>query len=116
MGADILKKRQKTYQKHVDRNRYYLGQGDLFTIKPTQSERTILCDVVNNAIVNSGDRLTVQAIEGALISYKGKKEVSVCTKPPNSTYEQIKDLGGAAYGEVQTLHPLSGTVEITICD
>ena len=115
MGADILNKRQATYKKHIERNRYDLSQRDLFTVDPSQVTRNVLCDAIDRMPATEGP-LTIQAIDGALITFQGRQRIGECKNPPQPTYDSIRNGGGAVRAEVTNINPLSGTFEASICE
>jgi len=115
VGADILKKRQATYKKHIDRNRYELAQRDLFTIDPSKVTRNILCDAIDRMPVTE-TALTIQAIEGALVTFQGRERIGECKNPPKPTYDSIRNGGGAVSAEIKSINPISNTFEASICE
>lgn len=115
MGAEILNKMQAKYKKHIDKNRIWLAQKDLFTVEPSMITPNIVCDSVDSVSIRSGDSVVVQASAGKLITYKGQQRIGECQNPPQPTYDSIRNGGGAVRAEVSTLNPLSGTFEASIC-
>ena len=74
MGADFIEKATPTFKKSWDRARTTLATADLFTNAPSCAARTAAAEVIGKAQLKVGDRLTVEAQDGALVARRGNSD------------------------------------------
>lgn len=112
MGAELLKKRQKSYAKHIDKNRAALGAPDLFNKIPANQPRSAIAALEKNCNVAVGDKLIVEAERGKLTLRRNAEQLGEFKSPPADVQAKITASGGVALGTVLQVHPLSGTAEV----
>ncbi|HPE32846.1 MAG TPA: hypothetical protein PLV61_16750 [Parvularculaceae bacterium] len=112
MGAELLKKRQKSYAKHIDKNRATLGAPDLFNKIPTNQPRSAIAALEKDCSVAVGDKLIVEAVGGKLTLRRNSDQLGVFENPPADVQTKITAGGGVALGTVLQVHPISGTAEV----
>lgn len=115
MGADFIEKATPTFRKSWDRARVALATADLFTRTPNCTARTAEADIVGNARIEVGDRLTVEAHGGSLIARRGNSDVARFSNPPPALLQAVIASCGIAKGTVEQVHSIAGVAEISIC-
>ena len=115
MGADFIEKATPTFKKSWDRARRELATADLFTNPPSSAARTAAAEVIGNAQLKVGDRLTVEAQDGALIARRGNTDVARFTNPAPALVRAVEQSCGVAKGTVEQVHDLAGVAEISLC-
>ena len=115
MGADFLEKATPTFKKSWDRARTALATDDLFTSAPSRVARTAAADVIGRAQLKVGDRLTVEAQDGALVAKRGNTVVARFANPACALVQAVEQSCGVAKGTVEQVHERAGVVEISLC-
>jgi len=115
MGADFIRKAAKSFQKSWDRRRVELATSDLFTRQPSCAARTAEADIVNNARLQSGEAVTVQAADNGLIAMRGLSVVARFHNPSTDLVAAVRSSCGVAKGTVEQVYSLSGVAEISVC-
>ncbi|MEY2395085.1 MAG: two-component system, response regulator / RNA-binding antiterminator [Acidobacteriaceae bacterium] len=115
MGSDFLERTKKTIKRSWDRQRVALATSDLLTRQPNCAGRSVAAEVVGNAKLSTGEKLTVESDAGGLVIRRGLDEVARTTDAPADVVQGIKDSCGIAVGTVDQVHERAHVVEITIC-
>lgn len=115
MGADFIEKATPSFRKSWDRARVTLGTADLFTRIPDCAARTAAADIIGNARLEIGDRLTVEVQGGKLIARRGNSDVARFTNPAPELVQAVTASCGIAKGTVEQVHPIAGVAEISLC-
>lgn len=115
MGTDFIEKATPSFKKSWDRARTALGTADLFTRTPDCAARTAAADILGDARLQVGDRLTVEAQNGALVARRGNRDVARFTSPAPELVKAVETSCGIAKGTVEQVHELAGVAEISLC-
>jgi hypothetical protein len=115
MGADFIEKATLTFKKSWDRARVAFATADLFTRTPDCAARIAEADIIGNARLEVGDRLTVEAHGGGLIARRGNSDVARFTIPPAGLLQAVTASCGIAKGTVEQVHSIAGVAEISLC-
>lgn len=115
MGLDFIEKATPTFKKSWDRGRVALGTADLFTRIPDCAARTAAADIIGNARLKVGARLTVEIQDGQLIARQGNSAVAHFTDPAPELLQAVTASCGIAKGLVEQVHPIAGVAEISLC-
>lgn len=115
MGADFLERAGKTIKRSWDRQRVTLGTSDLLTRQPEGGGRVCVGEILGNARLTPGEKLTVEVDGPALIARRGLSEVIRVSRPPAEVAKGVEQSCGIAVGTVDQVHDDAGVVEISIC-
>lgn len=115
MGADFVEKATPTFKKSWDRARLALATADLFTNAPSSAARTAAAEIIGNARLEVGDRLTVDCDDGVLVARRGNNDVARFANPPPDLVQAVADSCGEAKGTVEQVHELARMAEISLC-
>lgn len=115
MGADFIERATASFKKSWDREKVALGTADLFTRTPECAARTASAELIGDASLNVGNRVTVELLDTALIARQGNREVARMLNPPSGIRQAVVDSCGIAKGTVEQVHPFAGVVEISLC-
>ena len=115
MGSDFIEKAAPTFRKSWDRARTALATADLFTKAPSSAPRTAAAEIIGTAQLEVGDRLTVEAQDGALVARRGNRDVARFTNPAPALVQAVEQSCGVAKGMVEQVHGLAGVAEISLC-
>ena len=115
MGADFIEKATPSFKKSWDRERVKLATPDLFTRQPDCAARTAAADIIGEARLQVGDRLTVELQDDVLVARRGNSTVARFSDPPQEVIEAMKTSHGIAKGTVEQVNDLSRVAEISLC-
>lgn len=114
MGADFLEKATPSFNKSMDRARSELETADLFTRTPSCAARTAAADIIGDAQLEVGDRLTVETQNGGLVARRGNNDLARLTNPAPEIVKAVETSCGIAKGTVDEVHDLARVVEISL--
>lgn len=117
MGSDFLERTKKTIKRSWDRQRVALATSDLLTRQPDCAVRSVVGEIIGNAKVSAGEKLTVEP-DGdgvGLVARRGLTDVVRITEAPPDVVQGIKDSCGVAVGTIDQVHDRARVVEITVC-
>lgn len=114
MGAEELKKRRRTHDKYIDRQRVALATPDLFTLTPENHPRSCVASIAPDATVAIGERFVVEPTETGMLGRRGNSVVLNFAQPPGDILKAVRSGAGVATGEIHHINKLSRTVEVTI--
>jgi hypothetical protein len=115
MGADFSEKTTPTFKKCWDTGRLDLVTEDLFRRLPTVKTRSFAAEICGSAVLQKGDKITVDKIGNALVATRGHAELARSENSPAELLEAIEAHCGVAQGVIDEVHELAGIVEISIC-
>lgn len=115
MGVDFLERARKTIKRSWDRQRVALGTSDLLTRQPDCAARSVAGEIVGNARLSPGDKLTVEKGAGGLVARHGLTEVVRIRAAPAEIMQAIEESCGIGVGTVDQVHDAAGVAEISIC-
>lgn len=115
MGADFLERARKTIKRSWDRQRVALATSDLLTRQPERGGRACVGEIIGNARLTPGEKLTVEKDGLALVARRGLREVIRIKQPPADLAKGVEASCGIAVGTVDQVHDDAGVVEISIC-
>ncbi len=114
MGSEELKKRRRTHDKYIDRQRVALATPDLFTRTPEDQPRSCVAFIEPGVAVDVGDSFIVEPAESGMLGRRGNSVALVFSQPPLDILDAVRGGAGAATGKVVRVNRLSRTVEVTI--
>lgn len=115
MGSDFVEKATQSFNKGWDRAKIRLGTADLFTRTPSCAARTVVADIIGNAQLKLGERLTVEVRSGELIARRGIHNVARVVNPAPIVLQAVMDSCGIAKGTVEQIHIIADVAEISLC-
>lgn len=114
MGAEELKKRRRSHDKYIDRQRVALATPDLFTRVPEDQPRSCIAVMAEGMPAKIGDDFILQADKGKLVGCRGNSVHLSSTTAPPDILQAVSNGAGAAVGEIIRINRLSRTVEVKI--
>mgnify|MGYP000480614081 CR=1 FL=1 len=115
MGLEFIEKAAPGFRKSWDRAKTALATADLFTQAPGCAARTAAADILGNASLEAGQRLTVEARDGGLIARYGNSDVAKLSDPASELVEAVEASYGVAKGTVEQVYPIARIVDISLC-
>ena len=115
MGSDFLERAKKTVRRSWDRERVALATSDLLTRQPDCAGRSAVGEIIGDAKLSPGEKLTVEKDAHGLIARRGLTEVVRFPNAPADIVRGIEESCGVGVGTVDQVHDPAGVVEITIC-
>lgn len=115
MGVDFLERTKKTIKRSWDRERVALATSDLLTRQPSCAGRSVVGEIVSNAKLSPGEKLTVEKDIHGLVARRGLTDVVRISQAPVDVLKGIEDSCGVGVGTVDVIHESARVVEITIC-
>jgi succinyl-CoA synthetase alpha subunit len=112
MGAEELKKRRRSHDKYIDRQRVALATLDLFTRMPEDQARSFIAVMERGIKPVVGSDYILQADKGKLMGCIGNSvHFSSASAPPDILQAMIGG-AGIAVGEIIRVNSISNTVEV----
>lgn len=115
MGSEFIEKAAPSFRKSWDKARVALATADLFTRTPDCAARTAAADIIGNARLTVGEKLTVELHDGALVARRGVSDVARFSNPAPDLLQAVKESCGVAKGTVEQVHAMAGVAEISLC-
>src|SRR5712691_9305577 len=104
MGADFLERVKKTIKRSWDRERVALATSDLLTRQPDCAGRSVVGEIIGNAKLSPGEKLTVEKDAEGLIVRRGLTGVVRITQAPADVIRGIEESCGIGVGTVEQVH------------
>jgi hypothetical protein len=114
MGLDFLRRTAKSSSKAWDRGKADLSIPSLFGQQPERQTRTVLADYDDGVKLSSGEPLTFYLRDQNMLVVRENTRIGEIKNPPPDIVAKIRDAGGCALGQVQTVNQLSGTADVEI--
>lgn len=115
MGSEFLKKRNKGFEKHIDRKRARLATGDLLTQTPNNRPRRVIAKMTCGSGLARGDKLIIEKRGNILTGCRGNSIVVEVEKASPVISKAVSASSGIATGIVEKVNVISKTVEVSIC-
>ncbi len=115
MGADFLERCKKTFKRSWDRQRVALATSDLLTRQPDCAGRSVVGEIIGNAQLAPGDKLTVEKDRDGLVARRGLTNGVRISEAPADVVRGIEESCGVGVGTVDQVHDAARVVEISIC-
>jgi hypothetical protein len=114
MGLDFLRRTAKSSSKAWDRGKADLSIPSLFGQQPERQTRTVLADCDDGVQLSSGESLTLHWQDQNMHVVRENTRIGEIKNPPPDIVAKIRDAGGCALGQVQTVNQLSRTADVEI--
>jgi hypothetical protein len=114
MGLDFLRRTAKSSSKAWDRGKADLSIPSLFSQQPERQTRTVLADCDDGVQLSSGESLTLHCQDQRMLVVRENTCIGEVKNPPPDIVAKIRDLGGCALGQAQTVYQLSRTFDVEI--
>lgn len=115
MGADFLERTKKSIKRSWDRERVALGTSDLLTRQPECAGRSVVGEIIGDAQVFAGERLTVEKVGDGLVARRGLTDIVRMVDAPIEVVRGVEESCGVGVGTVDEVHDQAGVVELSIC-
>lgn len=115
MGIDFLERAGKSIKRSWDRQRVALATSDLLTMQPKCAARSVVAEIINDARITPGEKLTVEKDATGLIARRGLTGVLRIVDAPAEIMRGIEQSCGVAVGTVEQVHDQAGVAEISVC-
>ena len=115
MGADFLERTRKTIKRSWDHQRVALATSDLFTRQPDAATRSVVGEIIGDAKLAPGDKLTVEKDAGGLVARRGLIDVVRISDATTDVVRAVEESCGVGVGTVEQVHDIARVAEITIC-
>jgi hypothetical protein len=115
MGLDFVCR--KGFRKTWNRSVNVFANPDLLSVTPNWSHRRVNANCTGQVALEVGERLLVSLDDGNhVVISRGLSPVAVLASPPGDVLDSLKAScsGGVAYATVETVRPISNTVELTV--
>jgi hypothetical protein len=115
MGADFLERVGKTIKRSWDRQRVALGTSDLLTKQPGCAGRSVVGEIIGDARLAPGEKLTVEKAGDGLIARRGLTDLVRISDAPAEVVRGVEESCGVGVGIIDQVHDAAGVVEMSIC-
>jgi hypothetical protein len=115
MGTDFLERAKKSIKRSWDRERVALGTSDLLTRQPDCAGRSVVGEIIGDARLTPGEKLTVEKDAEGLIVRRGLTGVVRIMQAPADAIRGVEESCGVGVGTIDQVHDSARVVEITIC-
>ena len=115
MGADFLERAGPTIKRSWDRRRVALATSDLLTKQPGCAGRSVVGEIVGDARLTPGEKLTVEKAAGGLVARRGLTDLVRIPQAPADVLQGIEESCGVGVGIIDQVHDAAGVAEISIC-
>jgi hypothetical protein len=116
MGVDFLKRIGKSFHKALDRGEVALRTPNLMSSNVQCANRSALGHVVKDASIVTGETVIIRRLCDKLVAQRGSEVVIEFDAPPADYAKHLREGADVAIGEVTNVHPLSKTVEVSLCE
>jgi hypothetical protein len=116
MGLDFIRKTAPTFKRALDRRAVALRSPKLFGRDIPLVARSARANVCHGAKLKPREKLLLRVIDTKLIAQRENVVVAEFPNPPAELLNQVQCGAGIEEAEVKSVHPLSETVEIAICE
>lgn len=115
MGIDFLDKTAKPFHRSCQKGYERLKSVYLFDPAVAPTQRSFLARLGKAADISEGLELVLR-VEGDQIGlYRNECEIGRCDDPPSPLVAKIRETAdGLAVGRLETLHPLSHSVDVVV--
>lgn len=115
MGMDFIRKAAPGFHKGVDRMRIKLATPTLFTQQPELKPRVYAAQLRADRTAARGEKLGIRLDGEQIHALRGLDLIATFNNPTPELREALQASHGEACGEVQTMHIVSGVLEVTLC-
>lgn len=115
MGVDFLERVRKTLKRSWDQQRVKLATSDLLTRQPDNAGRSVVGEIIGDARLAPGDKLTVEKDGRRLVARRGLTDVVRILDPPADLVRGIEESCGVGVGTVDQVYDPARVVELVIC-
>ena len=91
MGADFLERVKKTLRRSWDYERLALSTSDLLTKQPDCEGRSVIGEIIGNARLTPGEKLTVERDAAGLVARRGLTDVVRIPQAPPDVVRGIEE-------------------------
>lgn len=113
MGLDFLSKTAKSFHRSCQRGYEHLRAGHLFASGIAPGQRCFLAHVGDASRVDQGQEVVLRAEAGRITLFRDESPVGTCDAPPVTILDKIRE-AGVAVGKLETVHPLSSSVDVIV--
>lgn len=115
MGSDFLERAGKTIKRSWDRQRVALATSDLLTKHPGCAGCSVVGEIIGDARLVPGEKLTVEKAADGLVARRGLTDLVRIPAAPADVVRGVEESCGVGIGIVDQVHEAAGVVEISIC-
>ena len=116
MGIDFLKRTAPSYQRALDRRAIELREPQVLASNLPPSARTATAELREGAALVLGERILLRWLGDQLVVQRETRVAATFGNPPAELLARVAQSGGVEIGVVQAVRPISGEVEISLCD
>lgn len=116
MGLDFIRTAAPGFNRVLDRRLVEMHSPTLFSRDVPIVSRTARADLRGDAAATLGEKVTLRVVMDKVIVQRLNAVIAECPNPPTEFVAVLRSGAGIAEGEVTSVLPLSGTMEIGICE
>ena len=116
MGLDFIRTAAPGFNRVLDRRLVEMHSPTLFSRDVPIVSRTARADLCGDAAATLGEKVTLRVVNDKVIVQRLNAVLAECPSAPAEFLAVLRSSAGIAEGEVTSVQPLSGTMEIGICE
>jgi hypothetical protein len=116
MGLDFIRRCAPSFHRALDRRAIELNTPTLFSNNVSCIARTAAAELRKGYVVAAGEKIFLRLTGEQLVLQKANAVIAVLPNPPTEFCNFVRAGCGIATVEIMTVHPLSGVVEVSLCE
>lgn len=116
MGLDFIRKTAPSFQRALDKRAVALRTPTLFGRDIPLMSRSARANICHAATVMPGETVLLRSVENKIVAQRDNLVIAEFTSPTVEMRTHLECGAGVGLGKVKSVHPLSETVEIEICE
>ena len=116
MGLDFIRATSPSFNRVLDRRLVEMRSPKLFARDMPIVSRTISADICQGATVTAGETVLLRVIKDRVTVQRENLVIAECPSAPADFVAHLRVGAGVGKGEIKSVHSISQTLEISICD
>lgn len=116
MGLDFIRTAAPGFNRVLDRRLVEMHSPTLFSGDVPIVSRSARADLCGDAAAALGEKVMLRVVKDKVIVQRLNAVIAECLNAPAEFVAVLRSGAGIAEGEVTSVQPLSGTMEIGICE
>jgi hypothetical protein len=116
MGLDFIRTAAPGFNRVLDSRLVEMNSPKLFTRDMPIVSRTARAEICGDASVKPGEKILLRVVQDRVIVQRLNTIIAECPNAPAAFVAHLRAGAGIAEGEIASVHRISQTSEICICD
>lgn len=116
MGLDFIRNAAPSFNRVLDRRLVEMRSPTLFSRDVPIVSRTARAEFCGDAAATPGEKVMLRVVKDKVVVQRLNVVIAECPSAPAEFVAVLRSAAGIAEGEVTSVQPISGTMEIGICE